>query len=102
MEKMWAPWRVELFKQTTEGCFFCNYTKQNNDKENLILERGKNCFVIMNRYPYSNGHLMVVPYKHTSCLNDLDKETRSDFMEYVMKWQELLKKRFMLKASILV
>ncbi|NUM33927.1 MAG: HIT domain-containing protein [Candidatus Brocadiae bacterium] len=94
MDRIWAPWRMELIRQAApQGCFFCEYAKENNadaDEKNLVLERGEHCFVVMNRYPYSNGHLMVSPYKHTGDLSALDIPTRSDLMEYTTRWQKIL------------
>ena len=69
MKKLWAPWRMEYLRTIDHketGCIFCTKPKQKSDRENLILFRGKKNFVIMNRYPYNNGHLMIVPYKHAS------------------------------------
>lgn len=63
------------------SCIFCAKPQEKNDKENLILFRGTRNFVIMNLYPYSNGHLMVVPYEHTSDLGALDTETITDMMK---------------------
>ena len=60
MDTLWAPWRIEYIKQAKEpGCIFCTKPAQRQDKENFILYRGKTSFVIMNFYPYNNGHLMV-------------------------------------------
>ena len=76
MEKLWAPWRMEYIKQEKNGeCIFCVLPAQNQDIKNYILYRGALCFIIMNTYPYCNGHLMICPYKHLACLSDLtDKE----------------------------
>ena len=75
MQKLWAPWRIEYIIGPKEpGCIFCNRVNRNQDREDLILFRGKRAFVIMNKYPYNNGHLMIVPYKHTSALEELDQE----------------------------
>lgn len=91
MEQLWAPWRMELIRQPAQpGCFFCQYIQQNQDEKNLILERSQHCFVIMNRFPYSNGHLMVVPYQHTGDLAKLNPETRAALMEYTSRWQAIL------------
>ncbi len=91
MDRIWAPWRMELIRQPApQGCFFCEYAKSDEDEKNLVLERGEYCFVVMNRYPYSNGHLMITPYKHTGDLNSLDIPTRSDIMEYTTRWQQIL------------
>lgn len=71
MDVIRAPWRMDYIDQSNRShdepeCIFCRYPKESEDRENLVLHRGELCFVILNRYPYSNGHLMVVPYRHTS------------------------------------
>ena len=77
-EILWAPWRIEYIENTTESteCIFCDKPKDKDDKKNLIVYRGKLGFVIMNRFPYNNGHLMVVPYQHTSEISSLSSEER--------------------------
>jgi len=75
MKKLWAPWRIEyILSEKSEECIFCEYPKERRDKENLILYRGKTCFIILNKYPYNNGHLMVVPYKHVPTPLELSDE----------------------------
>lgn len=77
MERLWAPWRFEYITSAragADGCIFVELPAQQDDRKNLILFRGKTAFVIMNAFPYNNGHLMVAPYKHTSEMNDLDDE----------------------------
>ena len=67
-DRLWAPWRAELFqKPKEEGCVFCTLPAEGaaHDEENLILHRGNACFVILNKFPYSAGHLMVIPFVHT-------------------------------------
>ena len=71
MKKLWAPWRLEYIKNAQddgEGCIFCLKPRETSDKENLIVFRSSHCFVIMNKYPYNNGHIMVVPYLHEADL----------------------------------
>jgi ATP adenylyltransferase len=72
MKRLWAPWRLEYIKHAQEddvqGCIFCVKPKESRDKENLIVYRSHHCFVIMNKYPYNNGHIMVVPYLHEADL----------------------------------
>jgi ATP adenylyltransferase len=81
MDKLWAPWRMEyILQEKPQGCIFCDKPKENRDRENLILHRGKFCFVIMNFYPYNNGHLMVVPYRHTADLAGLSPEEQTEMM----------------------
>jgi len=75
MKRLWAPWRLEYIKSLQDDdqeCIFCQKPKETDDKKNLIVYRSDLSFIIMNKYPYNNGHLMVVPYKHEA---DLTKFT---------------------------
>jgi len=76
MDRLWTPWRLPYVtgasKQTT-GCIFCD-ALANNDAEGLIVHRGRRCFVILNKYPYNNGHVMVVPNRHLARLADLEAD----------------------------
>ncbi|MFC1900984.1 HIT domain-containing protein [Chloroflexota bacterium] len=84
MEHIWGPWRMEYIRaEKPEGCILCDKPKENNDAENFILYRGEKNYVMMNRYPYSPGHLMVVPYRHFDTLEKLTPEERSEHMEIV-------------------
>ena len=67
MDIIWAPWRMEYILGNKETyCIFCKFQETpSEDKKNLIIYRGEKCFVLLNRYPYNNGHLMVIPYRHT-------------------------------------
>ncbi len=82
MEYLWAPWRIEYIKQARDGgekgCILCNKPAQQDDTGNLILYRGQYCFIIMNRYPYNSGHLMIAPYRHLANLEDLNNEERNE------------------------
>lgn len=73
-EHLWATWRLKYIEgaDKVEGCIFCQFPAQppERDKELLILHRGEHAFIILNAYPYSNGHLMVVPYRHTASMED--------------------------------
>jgi ATP adenylyltransferase len=81
MEALWAPWRIEYILGPKEtDCIFCTKPAAADDKKNLILHRGACCFVIMNYYPYNNGHVMVVPYKHTANLQDLSDDENKELM----------------------
>lgn len=67
MKQLWAPWRIEYILSSdkkSDKCIFCARLEEDNDVRNLILYRGREVFVIMNRYPYNSGHLMVVPNRH--------------------------------------
>ncbi len=91
MKKIWAPWRLQYIKIAEkineDGCIFCDFPaeKPDNDRKNLILFRAKNSFIIMNKYPYNNAHLMVVPYQHTDTLKKLESEERLDLMNMLPK-----------------
>jgi len=63
-----------------DGCILCDKPKEDRDEENLILYRGETCFVIMNKFPYNNGHLMVAPYRHTADLAGLSPKEREELM----------------------
>lgn len=76
MEHLWAPWRMEYITGTHEkGCIFCSRPLERERlAENLVLHVGKHAFVILNRFPYQSGHLMVVPLRHTDDFADLREE----------------------------
>ncbi len=84
MKKLFAPWRIEyILSEKGDECIFCKFPKENNDKKNLILYRGKKTFIILNRYPYNNGHLMVVPYRHVATPLDLTDEELLEMMKLI-------------------
>ncbi|MEZ5163864.1 MAG: HIT domain-containing protein [Fimbriimonadaceae bacterium] len=92
-EQLWAPWRFDYVKKADEtnrdGCIFVDLPAQDNDEENLILFRGKTAFIILNRYPYTSGHLMAAPYKHTAEISDLSDDELLEIHQLVrdaMKW----------------
>ena len=79
VERLWAPWRlayIESAKETStqDGCIFVDLPAEDNDRDNLVLYRGKTAFVILNAFPYTNGHLMVAPFKHTAKMSDLNDD----------------------------
>jgi ATP adenylyltransferase len=72
MERIWAPWRLEYIQSADEqpGCVFCRAAEL-DDEEALVVHRGEAAFVLLNRYPYAGGHLMVAPYRHCGELHAL-------------------------------
>jgi len=84
MDKLWAPWRMDyILGEEEEGCFLCRIVAEDTDRENLLLKRGNHCAVVMNRFPYNNGHLMVFPYRHISGVGDMNAEERLESMDLV-------------------
>ena len=71
---------IEKHEPSAE-CIFCRELPREDGPENLVVYRGRSAFVILNRYPYTSGHLMVAPYAHKGSLEDLDPETRAEIME---------------------
>lgn len=89
MKKLWAPWRMEYIRTPKEeGCIFCDKSGRNNDQEDLVLYRGEHTFILMNLYPYNNGHLMIAPYDHVENTQDLSGACLNEVMflaDYSMK-----------------
>ncbi|HPT37048.1 MAG TPA: HIT domain-containing protein [Methanothrix sp.] len=93
MEKLWAPWRIDyILSKKPPGCIFCDKPAENKDEENLILFRGKYHFIIMNAYPYNNGHMMVVPYRHTASLSGWAEQEQQEMMQLADLCVDLLKR----------
>ena len=89
---IWAPWRIEyILGDKGGGCFLCKMFVEESDRDNLVLKRGKTCAVVMNRYPYTGGHLMVTPYRHLKNLADLTPEERLEMMDLTIEAVEILK-----------
>jgi ATP adenylyltransferase len=87
-----APWRIEYIENAEKpaGCIFCVKPSEADDRGNLITHRGKSAFVIMNRYPYNNGHLMVVPFRHTADLSGLEDEEKLELFDLLIASQRVL------------
>ncbi|RLB29824.1 MAG: HIT family hydrolase [Deltaproteobacteria bacterium] len=94
MKVLWAPWRMEyiLSDQKREGCIFCPGEDRSQDEERLILHVGSLSMVMMNRYPYINGHLLVAPVRHVSDLDGLSQDETLDLLLTVRKALGVLRK----------
>lgn len=93
MENLFAPWRMEYIeKGKKENCIFCEVLQENNDEKNLILLRQTHSFLIMNKYPYNNGHLMVVANLHKKGIEDFNNEEVLDIFSLLSKAIQVLKK----------
>jgi ATP adenylyltransferase len=78
-DQLWAPWRLEYVQGGADagGCVFCDAAAK-GDGEALVVHRGERAFVLMNLFPYSNGHLMAAPYRHVASPGDLDEAERAE------------------------
>ena len=90
---LWAPWRMEyILSKKPEACIFCLGKDRKEDKERLVLYRSSLSFVIMNRYPYNNGHIMVAPLEHVAEVENIDPETAQDMFQVLQKSLQILRK----------
>lgn len=85
MERIWAPWRVTYISNSApeEGCIFCRAGEADNDRERLVLARREHSLIMLNRYPYTCGHLMVAPLRHKAEMGDLEDDEMLDLMHGV-------------------
>lgn len=92
---LYSPWRTDYINgEKPDDCVLCRYRQEGKDAENLIVWRGKHAYVMLNRYPYNNGHLMIVPYLHLSALNDLDSQTMLELMELAQACETVFKEQY--------
>ena len=95
MKQIWAPWRLQyILEGNPEGCIFCVKPSEDKDKGNLILFRGKNVFIIMNLYPYNNGHIMIVPYQHAETFAELPDEVLFELISLTKRTDAILRQVF--------
>jgi ATP adenylyltransferase len=94
MNHLWSPWRMKYLDnhEKESGCVFCDAQAKTDSPENLIAYRGEKAYVILNRYPYTSGHLMVIPFAHKPGLEDLDSGTRAEMMELASRCTAVLRK----------
>lgn len=95
MKSLWAPWRMEFIegiREEQKGCLFCRLYGQKESIQNLVISKTKGAFVVMNRYPYSNGHLMVVPRRHVGDFTELTGREHQILGTLLARCLEMLKK----------
>ena len=97
-QRIWAPWRLAYVKgaskDSEEECIFCAEPAAGDDEARLIVHRGERCFVILNKFPYTNGHLMVAPFEHLATLPELDGETVGEMMALAQRAMVALEERY--------
>jgi len=107
-EQLWAPWRLAYIQGTTAktpapepklelpgadpGCFLCRGVASSDDQENLLVYRGREIVVVLNRYPYNNGHLLVCPRRHKARLDELSGEEQLELLQMISRCTSVLEK----------
>lgn len=96
MDYLWTPWRATYMKEKREKtlCVFCAAGEGVSDEESLVVYRGKLVFVLLNRYPYTSGHLMIAPYAHVSRLQQVDESTTDEMMRLARHGEGVLEKAY--------
>tara|TARA_S200000501_G_scaffold378747_1_gene443294 strand:+ start:4323 stop:4808 length:486 start_codon:yes stop_codon:yes gene_type:complete len=93
-DNLWAPWRMQYIrsaKDNNSNCIFCKKSKSKMDDENLIVYRGVKSYILLNLYPYNNGHVMVTPYEHQSEFHLLSIDTQTEMMNFSSKLMKIMK-----------
>ncbi len=94
MKILWAPWRASYVEKPGENCIFCKKVRENKDEENLIILRGQRSFIMLNRYPYNTGHLMIAPYRHVADIEDLTEDEAVEIFKLLRESIKAVKKAF--------
>lgn len=92
MKHLWAPWRMTYIQEGIDEseCLFCSLLAMQDGPESLILHRGQHAFVILNRFPYTNGHTMVVPFIHKPSLEGLDPDILLEMIQFTQQATQVL------------
>ncbi len=91
MKRLWAPWRMKFLNSPPSGCAFCEVLTRQEDKKDLIIWRGERAYVMLNRYPYNSGHLLVIANSHLASLEDLEPACRAEMMELTARAMSVLR-----------
>jgi ATP adenylyltransferase len=84
--RLWAPWRLQYLKgDRPDECIFCTRPAAGDDERALIAARGEHCYVMLNAFPYTNGHVMVAPYEHVGDLRDLGRDAAGELMSLTQR-----------------
>jgi ATP adenylyltransferase len=91
-ERLWAPWRLEYIKgPKPEGCILCEKPAEGDDEATYIVHRGERCFVILNAFPYNNGHVMIAPFEHVGALEELPDDVVLELMQLTQRTIQALR-----------
>jgi ATP adenylyltransferase len=93
MDYLWTPWRYAYISNADKatGCIFCDAPKAQDDQESRIVYRGRHCYVILNTFPYTNGHVMIVPYVHLDALQKLPAESATEMIALTQRMESVLR-----------
>ncbi len=93
MDYLWTPWRYAYVTgaDKSSGCIFCNLAKEKDDQRARIVHRGRHCYTVLNTYPYTPGHVMIVPYEHLDELQKLALEAAHEMMDLSQKIERILR-----------
>jgi ATP adenylyltransferase len=96
MDHLWAPWRATYVseKSALNGCIFCEAAASGNDEANLVVYRGRLSFVMLNRFPYTSGHVMIAPYAHVSRLQQASEEAAAEIMQLSRSGERVLEETY--------
>jgi len=96
MDYLWTPWRYNYVtnSEKTPGCIFCEVVKAQDDEKVRIVHRGQHCFIILNTFPYTSGHVMVVPYAHLDELQKLPADAAQEMMGLSQKMEGVLRELY--------
>jgi ATP adenylyltransferase len=98
MDYLWSPWRYQYMKEAASGsrpgCFFCDAVTRKDDAETLVVYRGKRAFIILNRYPYTSGHAMIVPYTHVAELSGCEPDALDEIMRLAQRLEAVYGKEY--------
>jgi ATP adenylyltransferase len=93
MDYLWTPWRYAYVSTAgkSTGCFLCEKLREPDDRKALIVHRGRYCYVLLNTFPYSSGHVMIVPYEHLDQLDQLPPEAAAEMMALMQRLETALR-----------
>jgi ATP adenylyltransferase len=95
LQRLWATWRMQYISsigKEVESCVFCDIASLEDGAENLIVHRGRTCYIVLNLYPYNNGHAMVIPHRHVATLAEMSDEEKLEMMQLADVLQRALAK----------
>ena len=96
MDHLWSPWRYKYIASAdkTDECVFCRINREQKDAENFVVHRARLNFIVLNLFPYTSGHLMIVPYEHKASLVDFDTATTTEMLELAKRSQLALEAEY--------